>query len=62
MPSLEADANARPREPDGYLPVNDLPRDRETPMISPEERAKIEKELKAARDRQASAGTGVKDR
>jgi hypothetical protein len=56
MPSLEpADAPARPKEAGGYLPVNDLPPGREEATISPEERSKIEKELKAARDRQASA-------
>lgn len=43
------------REPGGYLPVNELPQGRDTATISPEERAKIEKELMAARDRQASA-------
>ncbi|CCD93457.1 conserved hypothetical protein [Bradyrhizobium sp. ORS 375] len=62
MPSLEADAAARPKEQSGYLPVNDVPRDRETPIMSLEERARIEKELRAARDRQASAGTAVRDR
>lgn len=56
MPSLEpTDAPVRPKEPGAYLPVNDLPRGRDQAMISPEERAKIEKELKAAHDRQASA-------
>jgi hypothetical protein len=55
MRSLEpADAPVRPKEPGAYLPVNDLPRDRDDATISPEERAKIEKELMAARDRQAS--------
>ena len=55
MPSLEtpADAAARPR--DAYLPVHDLPPDREEPLIPPDQRAKIEAELAAARDRQASA-------
>lgn len=43
------------REPGGYLPVNELPQGRDTATISPEERAKIEKELMAARDRQALA-------
>ena len=62
MPSLDSDAVVRPKEPGGYLPVNDVPRERETPIISPEGRAKIEKELAAARDRQASAGTAGKDR
>ena len=56
MRSLEpADAPARPKDPGAYLPVNDLPQDRDDATISPEERAKIEKELLAARDRQASA-------
>ena len=58
MPSLDLDALVRPREPGGYLPVNDVPRERAGPVISPEERAKLEKELLAARDRQAAAGTG----
>ena len=40
---------------DGYLPVHDLPPDRAEPELAPEERAKIEAELIAARDRQASA-------
>ncbi|WP_306577163.1 hypothetical protein [Bradyrhizobium sp. SRS-191] len=62
MPSLDPDAVARPKEPAGYLPVNDVPRERVTPTISPEERAKIEKELTAARDRQASAASGIRDR
>jgi hypothetical protein len=55
MRSFEpADASARPRESGAYLPVNDLPPGRDAATISPEERAKIEKELTAARDRQAS--------
>ncbi len=60
MPSLDLDALVRPREPGGYLPVNDVPRERAGPVISPEERAKLEKELLAARDRQVAAGTGDK--
>jgi hypothetical protein len=56
MPSLvPADAPVRPKESGGYLPVNDMPPGREQATISLEERTKIEKELKAARDRQASA-------
>jgi len=64
MPSLDSDvsAAAKPKEPGGYLPVNDVPHDRDAPMISPAERAKIEKELLAARDRQVSASATVKDR
>jgi hypothetical protein len=49
-----ADAPARPKDAGGYLPVHDLPPDREEAVIPPAERAKIEKELAAARDRQAS--------
>jgi hypothetical protein len=50
-----ADAPARPKDPNGFLPVNDLPPDRDEASISPEERAKLLKELAAARDRQATA-------
>jgi hypothetical protein len=62
LPSLDADAVARPKEPSGYLPVNDVPRDRDAPIISPQERARIEMELLAVRDRQASAGTSTKSK
>jgi hypothetical protein len=50
-----ADAPERPKEPAAYLPVHDLPPDREEPELAPTERAKIQAELVAARDRQASA-------
>jgi hypothetical protein len=50
-----ADAPQRPKEPGGYLPVHDLPPDRAEPELPPAERAKIQAELLAARDRQASA-------
>jgi hypothetical protein len=49
-----ADAPARPKEAGAYLPVHDLPPDRDAAVIPPKERAKIEAELIAARDRQAS--------
>ena len=49
-----ADAPARPKEAGAYLPVHDLPPDRQEAVIPPAERAKIEAELAAARDRQAS--------
>lgn len=49
-----ADAPPRPKEAGAYLPVHDLPPDREEAVIPPKERAKIEAELAAARDRQAS--------
>ena len=50
-----ADAPARPKEAGAYLPVHDLPPDRDQAAMAPAERAKIEAELVAARDRQASA-------
>jgi hypothetical protein len=52
-----ADAPARPKEAGAYLPVHDLPPDRDEQVIPPKERAKIEAELIAARDRQASTAT-----
>ena len=48
-----ADAPARPREAGAYLPVHDLPPDRDAEVIPPKERTKIEAELIAARNRQA---------
>jgi len=50
-----ADAPERPKEAGAYLPVHDLPPDRVDAVISPAERAKIEAELVAARERQATA-------
>jgi hypothetical protein len=50
-----ADAPERPKEAGAYLPVHDLPPDREQAALQPAERAKIAAELAAARDRQASA-------
>jgi hypothetical protein len=50
-----ADAPGRPKDASAYLPVHDLPPDREQAALPPAERAKIEAELAAARDRQASA-------
>jgi hypothetical protein len=50
-----ADAPARPKEAGAYLPVHDLPPDREEAELPPAERAKIQAELVAARDRQAAA-------
>lgn len=56
LPSLvPEDAPARSKEVGVYLPVHDLPPDREEAAMPPAERAKIEAELVAARDRQASA-------
>ncbi len=50
-----ADAPGRPKEAGAYLPVEDLPPNRDEAAIAPAEQAKIKAELLAARDRQASA-------
>jgi hypothetical protein len=42
-----------------YLPVEDLPPKREKPPMTPDERLKLQKELIAARDRQASKAAGA---
>jgi hypothetical protein len=49
-----ADAPARSKEAGSYLPVHDLPPDRDEAAMAPAEQAKIQRELLAARDRQAS--------
>jgi hypothetical protein len=46
-----ADAPARLKEAGAYLPVHDLPPDREESAMAPAERAKLQSELIAARDR-----------
>jgi hypothetical protein len=57
MPGVApADAPARPQEAGMYPPVNDLPPNRDQAVLDPSQRDKIEKELIAARDRQASTG------
>ena len=54
MPSLgTVDTSAKPK--DAYLPVHDLPPQRDEAVIPPEQRAKIESELIAARDHQTQA-------
>ncbi|MEH2534003.1 hypothetical protein V1277_006702 [Bradyrhizobium sp. AZCC 1588] len=57
---LPADAPERPKEAGGYLPVHDLPPDRNEEAMKPAELAKIQAELTAARDRQAAAATPPK--
>ena len=57
---LPADAPQRPKEAGGYLPVHDLPPNREEEAMKPAELAKIQAELTAARDRQASTGAPAK--
>jgi hypothetical protein len=58
MVGTPADAPARPKEAGGYLPVHDLPPNRDEAVIPPAEQAKIQAELAAARDRQAAAAAG----
>jgi hypothetical protein len=53
---VPADAPNRPKEPNAYPAIHDMPADREQAVLDPSEQARIEKELKAARDRQAVAG------
>ena len=57
---LPGDAPQRPKEAGGYLPVHDLPPDRNEEAMKPAELAKIQSELTAARDRQATASTPAK--
>jgi hypothetical protein len=57
---LPADAPERPKEAGGYLPVHDLPPDRNEEAMKPAELARIQAELTAARDRQATAATPPK--
>jgi hypothetical protein len=47
-----AEGSARPKT-SGYLPIEDLPPKREKPAMTVDERLKLQKELTAARDRQA---------
>ena len=54
---LPADAPPRPKEAGSYLPVHDLPPDRAESAMKPDEQKRIQSELIAARDRQASSGT-----
>ena len=62
MPAVgePADAPKRPKEAGAYLPVHDLPPEREEQAINPAELAKIQSDLAAARDRQAVASTPAK--
>ena len=57
---LPAGTPERPKEAGGYLPVHDLPPERDEQAIKPAELAKIQSELTAARDRQATASTPAK--
>jgi hypothetical protein len=53
---MDAHAEApMPPKTSAYLLVEDLPPPREQPAMTPDERAKLKKELITARDRQAAA-------
>jgi hypothetical protein len=53
---MDARAEApMPPKASAYLPVEDLPPPRQMPVMTPDERSKLKKELIAARDRQATA-------
>jgi hypothetical protein len=52
---LPSDAPPRPKEAGAYLPVHDVPPDRDEQALNRAEQQKIQAELKAARDRQAAA-------
>jgi hypothetical protein len=50
---MDARAEAPASPPSAYLPVEDLPPRRAAPALTADERLKLQKELIAARDRQA---------
>ncbi len=50
-----AASDTRPKEAGAYMPVNETPPAREKSAMDPAERAKVQKELIAARERQALA-------
>ena len=51
---LPANTPARPATPAEYLPVHDLPAPRQETVLDQAQQDKLEKDLLAARDRQAS--------
>ena len=55
IPLGTASSDARAKDQSAYPPVNESPPARDEAVIEPAERAKIQKELIAARERQASA-------
>lgn len=57
---LPADAPARKPATGKYLPVHDLPTDRDIAKLDAAERAKLQSELVATRDKQNAAGASAK--
>jgi len=60
MPMMGAADNVeKPKEPEAFPAVNDLPANRGEAVLAPAERSKIEQELIAARERQANANANA---
>lgn len=57
---LPADTPARKQQTGTYIPVHDLPADRETAKLDAAARAKLQGELVATRDKQNAAGAAAK--
>jgi hypothetical protein len=55
IPLDNASSDPRAKDTGAYLPVNQLPPARDEAAMDPVERAKVQKELVAARDRQTVA-------
>jgi len=55
-----ADAPDTPKEASGYLPVEDLPPQRDDAALAPAEQDKLKAELMAARNRQAAVTAAKK--
>jgi len=53
-PTTPADTPARPAAVQAYPTVNDMPAQRSTKPLTPEERQRLTDELSAARERQAA--------
>lgn len=59
LPSLGGSDPAVAKDADGYMAVNATPAQRPERALQPEERAKVENELIAARERQAAAAAAA---
>jgi hypothetical protein len=59
---LPANTPARPATPAEYLPVHDLPPPRDEQVLNATQQQKLEKDLIAARDRQASGAQAAERR
>ncbi len=59
---VPANTPARPATPGEYLPVHDVPAPRGEAVLNPAEQDKLQQDLRAARDRQASRAQGSQRR